>query len=113
MLDDLIKRLSKDIVSRSKFSALIAEQLREFGKKFAKRVVTRFNSILFTARSLIGVSEEQFSKIQKAMPRKTSKQRTAKSKFILTRDERETLTELVSILTPFEWVFVFLIKFYM
>ena len=59
-LNDLIIRLSKNIVSKSKFSALIAEELRNFGKRFSKRAVTRWNSILFTARSLIGVTSEQY-----------------------------------------------------
>ena len=38
-LNDLIVKLSKNIVSKSKFSALIAEELRNFVKKFSKRVV--------------------------------------------------------------------------
>lgn len=53
--ENLIKKVSKNIVSKSKFSTLIAEELRVIGKKFAKRVVTRFNSILFTARSVIAI----------------------------------------------------------
>ena len=53
--ENLIKKISKKIVARSEFNALIEEELREFGKKFAKRVITRFNSILFTARSVISV----------------------------------------------------------
>jgi hypothetical protein len=72
-LNDMIKRLSKNIVSRSKFSALIAEELRTFGKKFSKRVMTRWNSVLFTARSLIGVSQSEFTKIRNALPKKTKK----------------------------------------
>ena len=65
VLYDLIKRLSKNIVSRSKFSALIAEELRNFWKKFSKRVVTRWNSILFTARSLVKVTPIEYAAIKK------------------------------------------------
>lgn len=103
-LDDLIKRLSKNIVSRSKFSALIAEELRNFGKKFAKRAVTRWNSILFTARSLLKVTPAEYANLKKKMPTKTKKQRKAKSEFDLTSVEREILNELVIILEWFEWV---------
>ena len=75
-LNDLIKRLSKNIVSRSKFSALIAEELRSFGKKFAKRVVTRWNSVLFTSRSLINVTPAQYVQIKNSMPKATKKYET-------------------------------------
>ena len=64
VLDGLVKRLSKNVVNRSKCSALIAEELRNFGKKFAKRAPTRWNSILFTARSLLSVTPEQYKKIR-------------------------------------------------
>ena len=70
-IDLLIKRVSKNIVSKSKFSAVIAEQLRQFGKKFLKRDITRFNSILFTARSIVSVSSIQFVTIRSRMPTKT------------------------------------------
>ncbi len=103
-LNDLIIRLSKNIVSKSKFSALIAEELRNFGKKFAKRAVTRWNSILFTARSLIGVTSEQYKKIRDKMPTLSKKQKAAKSAFVLTAIEREMLEELVFVLEWFEWV---------
>ncbi len=47
----LIDRLSKDVVSKSKFSSVIAESLREFDKKFCKKNITRWNSTLFFCRS--------------------------------------------------------------
>ena len=103
-LNDLVKRLSKNVVSKSKFSSLIAEELRTFGKKFSKRVITRWNSILFTARSLIRVKPEEYKKIREKMPFKTKKEKAARNLFILTHDERETLEELVVVLEWFEWV---------
>ena len=102
--ENLIKKISKNIVTRSKFNALIAEELREFGKKFAKRVITRFNSMLFTARSVISVSQVQFVKIQKAMPVKTIKQKESRALFAISSKEREILEELVIVLGWFEWV---------
>ena len=44
---DLIKRISKDIVSKPKVSLLIAEQLRNLEKTLKTYVITRWNSILF------------------------------------------------------------------
>ena len=101
-LNDLIKKVSKNIVSKSKFCALIAEELRLFNKKFAKRVVTRWNSILMMARSIVNVSPEQFKKIRDKLPTSTKKQRDAKKAFELTVMEREILKELVLILQWFE-----------
>ena len=103
-IEELIKNISKNIVNRSKFSVLIAEELRNFGKKFAKRVVTRFNSVLFTARSVLAVSNEQFQKIRNKMPTKTKKEKNAKKCFDLSAIDRELLKELVVVLEWFEWV---------
>lgn len=101
-LNELIKKISKNIVSRSKFSALIAEELREFNKKFAKRVVTRWNSILMMARSVLSVTPDQFKKIREKMPTYSQKQKDAKKSFELSLKEREILKELVQILEWFE-----------
>jgi hypothetical protein len=42
----LVKHVAEDIVNKSKYSTVIAEDLREFDLKFAKRNATRWNSIL-------------------------------------------------------------------
>ena len=44
---NLIKRISKDIVSKPKVSLLIAEQLRNLEKTLKTYVITRWNPILF------------------------------------------------------------------
>ena len=54
--EELIKRVCKNIVNKSKFSILIAEELRKIGKKFCKRCITRWNSNLFVARAILKVT---------------------------------------------------------
>lgn len=102
--DALIKKISRDIVNRSKFSILIAKELRKFDKKFSKRVVTRWNSVLFTARSVLKVTNHEYREIQKKMPKKSTRQQEARKKFELTVSDRAMLEELVNVLEWFEWV---------
>ena len=49
---NLIKKISKDIVSKSKCSLLIAEEVRKIDKVLKNYVITRWNSILFMIRSV-------------------------------------------------------------
>jgi hypothetical protein len=100
----LIDRLSKDVVSKSKFSSVIAESLREFDKKFCKKNITRWNSTLFFCRSILKVNDKEFKKIQKSMRNGTEKEKSARANFKIEIEEREMLTELVEILEWFEFV---------
>jgi hypothetical protein len=84
----LIDRVSKDIVSKSKFSSFVAEELLKFRKKFAKRVITRWNSILFMIRCVLKVSNVEFATIRSKMPKKTLKQRSARDKFVNSDTDR-------------------------
>jgi hypothetical protein len=99
----LIDRVSRNIVSKSKFSALIAEELRNFDLKFAKKVVTRWNSILFMCRSVLKVSDVQLAKIRKKMADNTQSEKTTKANFSISGIEREMIKELVTILQWFEF----------
>ncbi len=99
----LINRITHDIVSKSKFSILIAEELQAFNKKFVKRIITRWNSILFMVRSVLKVTPSEFEKIRKAMPILNKKQKEAKKKFFLSEEDRDMLNELKTVLEWFEW----------
>ena len=100
----LINRVSKDIVSKAKFSTVIAEELRKLNKRLHKSVVTRWNSILVMIRSVVNISNEEFAIIKSAMPVNTKKQKETKKKISITAEERETLHELKDILEMFEFV---------
>ena len=99
----LIDRVSRNIVSKSKFSALIAEELRNFDLKFTKKVLTRWNSILFMCRSVLKVSDVQLAKIRKKMADNTQSEKTTKANFSISGIEREMMKELVTILQWFEF----------
>jgi hypothetical protein len=43
--EKLIKKVSRDIVSKSKMSGALAEELREFDMQMAKKNITEFNLI--------------------------------------------------------------------
>ncbi len=107
-LDDeytvLIKKVSKDIVSKTKVSNLIAEEVRNLELTLLTYVITRWNSILFMIRSVLRISDEDFKKIRKSMPTKTKKQLEVKSKFNINPKERAMLEELADVLTHFEWL---------
>jgi len=100
----LNKKVSKDIVSKTKVSNLIAEEVRNLELTLLTYVITRWNSILFMIRSVLRISDEDFKKIRKSMPTKTKKQLEVKSKFNINPKERAMLEELADVLTHFEWL---------
>jgi hypothetical protein len=100
----LLLKVAKNIVNKSKFSTIIAEELRSMAKKFCKRNKTRWNSILFMIRSVLKVSASELKQIQNSMPNKTSKEKTARKNFSLTAVERAMLEELKDLLELFEFV---------
>ena len=100
----LIDRVSTDIVSKSKCSTTIAEELREFNKKLCKKNLTRWNSTLFMIRSVLNLSPAEFSSIRNKLPTKTDKQRTSKKNFSISGTDRKMLEELKTILEMFEFV---------
>lgn len=102
--NDLIDRVSKDIVSKSKMSHVIAEELRNLNKKLNTKNLTRWNSILFMVRSVLKMTQEEMRQIRSKMPNKTSDQQKARNNFNLSDIEREMLTELKLLLEEFEWV---------
>jgi hypothetical protein len=79
----LIKRVSKQIVSKSKFSSYIAEELRKIDKKLIQRNATRWSSILAMIRALLRLTEKQLNDIRLTLPEKTAKQRQVKDNFRL------------------------------
>ena len=81
--NDLINKVSKKVVSKSKFSHLIAEELANLKLKFNKKNSTRWNSILFMVRSVLKVTREQFQDIQNKMPTATKEQHRVKKDFML------------------------------
>ncbi len=107
-LDDeytkLIKKVSKDIVSKTKISNIIAEEIRNLEKILLTYVITRWNSILFMIRSVLRLTDEDFRSVRDKMPRKTKKQRKTRKNFELKSKERAMLEELAQILEHFEWL---------
>jgi hypothetical protein len=101
---NLINRVGKDIVNKTKVSTLIAEELRQFNKKLNKKNATRWNSILFMIRSVLKLSPDEFKAIRLKMSTKTAEQRETKKKFDLSKEDREMLEELKVVLEMFEFV---------
>ena len=101
--NNLINRVSKDIVSKSKFSTIIAEELRTFNKKLSKKNITRWNSILFMIRSVLKLTPVEFASIKSKLPTTTKAQKETKKNFSL-NIEREMLKELRKVLEMFEFV---------
>ena len=102
--NDLINRISKDIVCKSKASLSIAEELRKLNRKLNKKNVTRWNSILFMIRSVLKLSPEDMKTIRNQLPIKTQEQKEIKRKFDISTVEREMLEELKDVLEKFEFV---------
>jgi len=102
--EKLIKHISKNIVSKSKFSHLIAEELANINLKLTTKNATRWNSTLFMIRSVLKLTPDQLVAIKEKMPSKTKKQRKAKSNFSLSQLEREKILELKQLLEMFEFV---------
>ncbi|RNA28341.1 zinc finger BED domain-containing 4-like, partial [Brachionus plicatilis] len=100
----LIQNISRDIVSKSKVSTLIAEEVRKLELSLHKSVITRWNSILFMILSVLKLTEKDFKTIRGAMRNKTAKQKEIKRKFCLSDLERDMLEELKTVLELFEFV---------
>ena len=96
--------MSKDVVSKSKSSHCIAEELRKLNKKLNTKNLTRWNSILFMIRSVLRLTPEEFQQIKQKMPNSTSEEKERRRKFDLSSIERIMLNELKQVLELFEWV---------
>ena len=107
-LDDsysvLIKKVSKNIVCKSKASTYIAAKIRILELTLQKSVITRWNSILFMIRSVLRLTDQDFVDIRNKMTARTEKQKLFKKNFKLERVEREMLVELRELLEMFEFV---------
>jgi len=103
-ITSLINKISKNIVSKSKFSYAIAEELRNLNIKLRTKNVTRWNSILFMVRSVLKLTPADFSTIQQSLPRTSRKQQEVKANFALSSTDRAILKELVELLESFEFV---------
>ena len=99
----LLKRIDK-MVSKSKASSIVAEELRNLDKFLCKSIPTRWNSILFLIRSILKLNSLDLAQIRNNMPTSTKKQREAKELFRLSVKEREMLSELRNLLVSFEFV---------
>ncbi len=99
----LIKHVSEDIVSKSKSSLVIAEELRKLNIKLNQKNVTRWNSILFMTRSVSRLSAADFKTIRTEMPSTNSKQKEVIKKFDVNDKDRTRLEELKDILEGFEF----------
>lgn len=99
----LIERVAHDIVSKSHYSTIIAEQLREFNKSLRQRNATRWNSTLFMIRSAIKLSPNEYRIVRSKMPANTVAQEIVRENFNITLQEREMLEELEGVLRVFEW----------
>ena len=101
---ELISKVSNNIVSKSKMSHVIAEELRKLQKKLCTKNVTRWNSILFMIRSVLKLKPEDFKKIRDEMSANNATQKEIREKFSLNEQERELLNELKTVLEWFEFV---------
>ena len=101
-LTDLINKISKNVVKRSKYSHLLAEELRNFNVKFAKKNVTRWNSTLHMCQSVIRLSPQDYKQVRSKLLMQKSAKRDQITKFDISTTERETLQELIEILLEFE-----------
>ena len=100
----LIKKVSHDIVSKTKVSNLIAEEIRNLDKVLKSYVITRWNSILFMIRSVLKLTDKDLKTLRDKMNKATEKQRLIKKNFMLSDVERSMLTELEKLLALFEWM---------
>lgn len=108
----LIDRISTDIVSKSKFSHHLAEELRALDVQLCKQNLTRWNSILFMVRSVLKLSCEQYKNIRDEMKERNSSNRSketaiqlhTRKNFGISELERKMLKELVILLEAFEFV---------
>ena len=63
----IINKISKNVISKSSYSHVIAEELRHLKKKFHKKNATRWNSTLFMARSVLKLSVEDYDIIRTSL----------------------------------------------
>jgi hypothetical protein len=59
----LLSKCTKDIVGKSKMSSIIADELRKIDIKLCQKCETRWNTILFVARSCLKPNPEQYKLI--------------------------------------------------
>ena len=78
----LIKKISKNIVCKSKVSTLIECEVRNLELTLQKSVITRWNSILFMIRSVLRLKGQDFADIRNKMTAKTEKQKNVKKNFL-------------------------------
>jgi hypothetical protein len=100
----LIDRVSTNIVTKSKLSHVIAEELRNLNININTKNVTRWNSILFTVRQVLKLSPQDLKQIRDQLPNKTSDEKERRKKFDISEIEREMLMELKDLLQMFEFV---------
>ena len=100
----LLSKCTKDIVGKSKMSSIIADELRKIDIKLCQKCETRWNTILFVARSCLKPNPEQYKLIRDSMNNKTAKEKEARKNFGLTLVERDMLSELVKVLEMFEFL---------
>ena len=98
----LVNKISKKIVSKSKFSHIIAEELADMKLKFSKKNATRWNSVLFMVRSVLKATPQQLQYIQSQMPSNNQKAKQARREFQISSTERVMLLELKELLELFE-----------
>ena len=96
------KKISK-IVKKFKISFIAAEELKKLERYVHVSNVTRWNSILFSIRSVIRIPITEYKQIQSVLPTGTQKQKEIKKAFDPKNIEREMLKELVELLEVFEW----------
>ena len=79
--DNLLKRIAK-IVSKSKKSSIIADELRNLDKFLCKSIPTRWNSILFLIRSILKLSSSDLTQIRNNLPTNTKNKKKQKNCFV-------------------------------
>jgi hypothetical protein len=92
------------MVSKTKISNLISEEIRILDKVLKTYVITRWNSILFMIRSVLKLTDKDFKTLRDKMNKSTEKQRLIKKNFMLSEVERSMLIELEKLLALFEWM---------
>lgn len=100
----LIKKVSKDIVSKTRISLILAEEIRKIDKTLKNYVITRWNSILFMIRSVLKLTEDDFNSLRSHIKKDTKKRKKVHNKFRLSETERAMLIELESLLNLFDWM---------
>ena len=87
-----MKKVSHDIVSKTKVSNLIAEEIRNLEKTLKAYIITRWNSTLFMIRSVLKLTKSDFKTLRDSMNYKSAKQKEVRDNFKLSKDERAMLS---------------------